>query len=409
MARWDGLWRNLHLATMAGDGLGVVEDGAIATVGERIAWIGPAAALPAGDAARTYDLGGAWVTPGLIDCHTHLVFGGDRAAEFELRLTGVPYAEIARRGGGIRSTVAATRAASDAELLASGRRRLEALRAGGVTTVEIKSGYGLDVATECRMLRIARRLGEDPGIDVVTSFLGAHALPAEFAHDRAAYLDLVTGPMLEAVVAERLADAVDGFGEGIAFTPAEIEQVFSAALRHGLPVKLHADQLSDQGGAALAARFKGLSADHLEHASAAGVAAMAAAGTVAVLLPGAFYTLKETTAPPVGLFRRHGVAMALATDANPGSSPLVSPLLALNMGCTLFGLTPTEALRGMTVHAATALGLGGDRGILEPGKRADLAIWRIGRPAELCYWLGQGLLEGLVKNGRPWPEPKESG
>ncbi|HET6469749.1 MAG TPA: imidazolonepropionase [Geminicoccaceae bacterium] len=401
MARWDSLWHNAHFATMADDGLGVVEHGAIAVAGGRIAWIGPAAALPEGEAAETHDLAGAWVTPGLVDCHTHLVFGGDRAAEFELRLTGVPYAEIARRGGGIRSTVAATRAASDDELLAAAERRLRALRAGGVTTVEIKSGYGLDVASECRMLRVARELGREPGVDVVTSFLGAHALPPEYADDRGGYVDLVRGPMLEAVAEEELADAVDGFCEGIAFSLEEMALVFEAARERGLPVKLHADQLSDLGGAALAARFGALSADHLEHTSEDGVRAMAEAGTVAVLLPGAFYVLKETRKPPVELFRDHGVPLAVATDANPGSSPVLSPLLALNMACTLFGLTPTEALRGMTVNGARALGLLPDRGTLEPGKRADLAVWRVARPAELCYWLGLDLLQLLVKDGRP--------
>jgi imidazolonepropionase len=366
----------------------------------RIAWVGPIKALPQGEAAETHDLDGAWITPGLIDCHTHLVFGGDRAAEFELRLQGVPYAEIARRGGGIRSTVTATRAASEEELFATARRRLRQLQTGGVTTVEIKSGYGLDVASECRMLRVARALGREPDVDVVTSFLGAHALPPEYAADRQGYVDLVRGPMIETVASEGLADAVDGFCEAIAFSPDEMALIFQAARARGLKVKLHADQLSDLGGAALAARFGALSADHLEYTSEAGVRAMAEAGTVAVLLPGAFYVLRETRKPPVELFRTHGVPLAVATDANPGSSPLLAPLLALNMACTLFGLTPTEALRGMTVNAARALGLAADRGTLEPGKRADLAVWRVGRPAELCYWLGLDLLALLVKDGR---------
>jgi imidazolonepropionase len=400
MARWDSLWRNAHLATMADEGLGVVEDGAIAVAHGRIAWVGPVAALPQGEAAETHDLDGAWITPGLIDCHTHLVFGGDRAAEFELRLQGVPYAEIARRGGGIRSTVTATRAASEEELLVTARRRLRQLQTGGVTTVEIKSGYGLDVASECRMLRVARALGQEPGVAVVTSFLGAHALPPEYATDRQGYVDLVRGPMIEAVASGGLADAVDGFCEGIAFSPDEMALVFQAARARGLKLKLHADQLSDLGGAALAARFGALSADHLEYTSEAGVRAMAEAGTVAVLLPGAFYVLRERRKPPVELFRAHGVPLAVATDANPGSSPLLSPLLTLNMACILFGLTPIEALRGMTVNGARALGLAADRGTLEPGKRADLAVWRVGRPAELCYWLGLDLLALLVKDGR---------
>jgi imidazolonepropionase len=397
---WDRLWLHAQLATMRPGNLpyGTVENGAIATEGERIVWLGSMAALPHREAREVVDLEGAWMTPGLIDCHTHLVFGGDRAGEFELRLQGVPYTEIARRGGGIRSTVAATRAASEAELMASAERRLEALQAGGVTTVEIKSGYGLDLESELRMLRVARALGRRPEIDVVTSFLGLHALPAEHAADRGAYLDLVNGPMLEAVAREGLADAVDAFCEKIAFTSEEVAELFTAARTLNLPVKLHADQLSDLGGAALAARFRALSADHVEHTSEAGVQAMAEAGTVAVLLPGAFYSLRETCRPPVELFRKHGVPMAVATDANPGTSPLLSPLLALNMACVLFGLTPEEALAGMTRVAARALGLA-DRGMLEVGMRADLAVWRIGRPAELCYWLGLDPLETLVKNG----------
>jgi imidazolonepropionase len=358
--------------------------------------------LPQREAGEIVDLGGAWVTPGLVDCHTHLVFGGDRAGEFELRLQGVPYAEIARRGGGIRATVAATRAASEAELLADAARRLAALQGGGVTTVEIKSGYGLELGSELRMLRVARALGRRPGIEVVTSFLGLHALPAEFADDRRSYLELVKGPMLAAAASEGLVDAVDAFCEGIAFSPAEVAELFAAARALGLPVKLHADQLSDSGGAALAARFKALSADHVEHTGEDGVRAMAEAGTVAVLLPGAFYSLRETRRPPVGLFRQHGVPMAVATDANPGTSPLLSPLLALNMACVLFGLTPEEALAGMTRVAALALGLD-DRGTLEVGRKADLAVWRIGRPAELSYWLGLNPLAMLVKGGQVVP------
>lgn len=398
---WDVLWRNVHLAPMrAGDSApyGMIQDAALAVEGGRIAWLGPLADLPRAEAREVFDLAGAWITPGLIDAHTHLVFAGDRANEFEQRLQGVAYAEIARAGGGIRATVAATRAASEAELLALAETRLAALQAGGVTTVEIKSGYGLDTATELKTLRVARALGRRPDIDVVTSFLGLHALPPEHAGDRGAFVDLVAGPMLQAVIAEGLADAVDAFCEGIAFAPDEVAAFFSAARAAGLPVKLHADQLSDLGGAALAARFGALSADHLEYTSEAGVRAMAEAGTVAVLLPGAFYILRETRRPPVGLFRAHRVPMAVATDANPGTSPLLSPLLALNMACVLFGLTPEEALAGMTRHAAQALGLD-DRGVLEVGRRADFAVWRIGRPAELCYWLGLNPLRMLVKDG----------
>lgn len=398
---WDLLLDNARLATMASGAVpyGAVEDAALAIRDGRIAWLGPRAQLPSRDAAQVRDLAGAWVTPGLIDCHTHLVFAGDRSDEFEARLEGVPYAEIARRGGGILATVRATRAAGEAELLEASERRLRRLQAGGVTTVEIKSGYGLDIATECRILRVARALGKRPGVEVVTTFLGAHALPPEHAHDRAAYVELVAGPMLEAVAAEGLADAVDAFCEGIAFTPEETARVFQAAKAHGLPVKLHADQLSDTDGGQLAARFGALSADHLEHANETSVYAMAAAGTVAVLLPGAFYVLRETKRPPVERFRAHGVPIAVATDANPGTSPLLSPLLTLNMACVLFGLTPEEALAGTTRNAARALGLR-DRGTLGPGLRADLAVWRVGRPAELVAWLGADPLELLVQDGR---------
>jgi imidazolonepropionase len=331
------------------------------------------------------------------------VFAGDRAGEFEQRLQGVSYEEIARRGGGIASTVRATRAAGASELEAGARPRLEALRAEGVTTLEIKSGYGLDRETEIRMLEVARALGRGPGIEVRTSYLGAHALPREHAADRAGYLDLVCETVLPEVAAGGLADAVDAFCEGIAFTPDEIARVFAAARDLGLPVKLHADQLSDLGGAALAARFGALSADHLEYASEAGVRAMAAAGTVAVLLPGAFYTLRETRLPPLDALRRHGVPIALASDCNPGSSPLTSLLAVLNLACTLFRLTPEEALAGVTRNAARALGLG-DRGTLAVGQRADLALWRIARPAELSYWLGLNPLQVVLQDGaRSYP------
>jgi imidazolonepropionase len=403
---WDTTLSNVHLATMTeGRGpYGTITRGALAVEDGRIAWLGAAADLPQGEAGTVIDGRRGWLTPGLIDCHTHLVFAGDRAGEFEQRLMGRSYEEIARAGGGIASTVAATRKATAEELETSARQRLETLRAEGVTTIEIKSGYGLDRDTEIRMLEVARKLGEAPGIEVRTSYLGAHALPREYADDRAGYLDLVCDRVLPEVRAAGLADAVDAFCEGIAFTPDEVARVFAAARHQGLPVKLHADQLSDLGGAALAASYGALSADHLEYASEAGVAAMAAAGTVAVLLPGAFYTLRETRLPPIEALRRHGVAIALATDCNPGSSPLTSLLAALNLACTLFRLTPEEALAGVTRNAARALGLA-DRGTLEVGKRADLALWRIARPAELSYWLGRSPLEVVLQDGRrSYPE-----
>jgi imidazolonepropionase len=404
---WDSLWVNARLATMATGGApyGAIEDGAVAVSEGRIAWVGRRAALPRDVAAETVDLDGAWLTPGLIDCHTHLVFGGDRAAELEERLTGVPYAEIARRGGGILSTVRATRATAEVDLLAQADRRLEALRSGGVTTVEIKSGYGLDLETERKMLLVARALGHRPDIDVVTSFLGLHAVPPGEEIGRAAYVEAVSGPMLDELVKERLVDAVDAFCEEIAFTREEVRRFFEAARARGLPLRLHADQLSDGGGAELAARLGALSADHLEYAGEQGVTAMARAGTVAVLLPGAFYVLGETRSPPVAAFRAAGVPMAVATDANPGSSPLLSPLLAMNMACILFRLSPEEALRGMTVHAARALGLG-DRGTLAVGKLADLAVWRVDRPAELAYCMGPSPLELLVQAGRVTARPE---
>lgn len=401
---WDTLYKGCHLATMAPgrEPYGVVRDAALAVLGGRIAWLGPLAALPEGAARTNIELDGAWLTPGLVECHTHLVFGGDRTVEFERRLAGTSYAEIAREGGGILATVRATRAASEAGLLEAALPRLACLKAQGVTTLEIKSGYGLDVETECRMLKVARALGHGRGVDVVTSFLGAHAIPPEYRSDRRGYVDLVRGPMLEAVIAQRLADAVDVFAETIAFTPEECRAVLQAARARGLPVKLHADQLEDGGGAALAAELGALSADHLEHASEAGVRAMAAAGTVAVLLPGAAYALRAERYPPVDMLRRHGVPMAVATDANPGSSPLLSPLLAMSMACVLFGLTAEEALAGTTCHAAKALGLA-DRGVLRVGARADLAAWRIQRPAALCYWLGADPLLFTVKDGRRVP------
>jgi imidazolonepropionase len=394
------VWQNTRLATMApgGPAYGAIDDGAIAVAGGRIAWIGKRHDLPTFDGAAVHDAEGCLITPGLIDCHTHLVFAGDRSGEFELRLCGASYEEIARQGGGIRSTVASTRAATAAELHAASLRRLKRLVAGGVTTVEIKSGYGLDLDTEMKMLRVARRLGAELPVTVCTSFLGAHAVPPEFEGRQSDYVDLVAGPMLARIAGEGLADAVDVFAERIAFTPEETARIFAAAGERGLPVKLHADQLSDQGGAALAARFGALSADHLEHASAAGVAAMAASGTVAVLLPAAFYFLRETRLPPIDLLRRQGVPIALASDCNPGSSPLLQPLLVLNMACTLFRMTPEEALAGMTRNAARALGLQ-DRGMLAPGLLADLALWEVDRPAELAYWIGAEPLRRVVKAG----------
>lgn len=400
--RADRIWRGARLATMAPGlpGLGIVERGAVAARDGRIVFAGPEADLPAGaDAPRVHDLGGRWVTPGLVDCHTHLVFGGDRAHEFELRLAGATYEEIARAGGGILSTVRATRAADEDALVASALRRLDDLIADGVTTVEVKSGYGLETGTELRMLRAARRLGRERRVRVATSFLGAHAFPPDA--DRAAYVDLVAGPMMDAVAAEGLADAVDAFCEGIAFSAAETERVFAAARRHGLPVKLHAEQLSQAGGARLAARFRALSADHLEWADEEDAAAMAAAGTVAVMLPGAFHVLRETRRPPVDAFRRAGVPMAVATDCNPGSSPLTSPVLATGLACTHFRMTVEEVLAGVTREAARALGLLGEAGTLEPGKRCDLAVWDVERLAELPYRMGRAPLAMRVFAGVP--------
>jgi len=401
--RVDRLWTNARLLTMAQPGQaggGAVEAGVVASADGRIVYAGPAAESPGFDAPERIDCAGRWITPGLIDCHTHLVFGGDRAAEFEMRLAGATYQEIAGAGGGIASTVRATRAASDNELLAAACGRLDRLIAEGATTVEVKSGYGLDTASELRMLRVARRLGTVRPVTIRTTFLGAHALPAEAGGDKQAYIDLVCGEMLPAVAHEGFADAVDGFCEGIAFSPAQIERVFATAAALGLPVKLHADQLSDLGGAALAARHKALSADHLEWTNEAGAAAMAAAGTVAVLLPGAYYVLRETKLPPVAALRRAGVRMAVSTDCNPGTSPMTSLLLAMNMAATLFGMTVAECLAGTTREAAQALGLGDETGTLEAGKWCDLAIWDIERPAELVYRLGFNPLHSRTWRGR---------
>ncbi|QEN90093.1 imidazolonepropionase [Labrys sp. KNU-23] len=384
------LWRNARLATLVGDDLGIVERGAVLAEGERIAFAGPESDLPASmrDKAETVDLEGRWITPGLIDCHTHLVFGGDRAHEFELRLKGASYEEIARAGGGIVSSVNATRAASDDQLLASALPRLDHLIAEGVTTVEVKSGYGLETRTELAMLRAARKLGQARKVNVSTTFLGAHALPIEAKGDKDAYIDLVCREMLPAVAAEGLADAVDGFCEGIAFLPEHISKVFDAARKAGLPVKLHADQLSNLHGAKLAADYGALSADHLEYTDEEGAAAMHAAGTVAVILPGAYYFIRETKQPPIATFRAHKVPMAVATDCNPGTSPLTSLLTTMNMAATLFRMTVDECIAGVTRNAAKALGKAGDIGTLEAGKQCDLAIWDIERPAELVYRLG---------------------
>jgi imidazolonepropionase len=389
--RFDRIWLNARLATVREDlpGLGVIEDGLIAARDGRLAFAGSRSDFPSGaDAAERIDCAGRWITPGLIDCHTHLVFGGNRAHEFELRLQGASYEEIARAGGGIVSTVAATRASSEAELVAGALPRLDALIGEGVTTLEIKSGYGLNTDTEMRQLSAARALGSDRPVTIRTTFLGAHALPPEAEGDKDRYIDLVCQDMLPTVAKAGLADAVDGFLEGIAFSGEQMTRVFRAAKVLGLPVKLHADQLSNLGGAALAAEFSALSADHLEHTDEAGVAAMARAGTVAVLLPGAFYFIRETRKPPIELFRAHGVNMALATDCNPGSSPLTSLLLAMNMGATLFRMTVAECLAGVTREGARALGVLDETGTLEAGKYCDLAIWNIDRPAELIYRIG---------------------
>jgi imidazolonepropionase len=400
---FDRIWHNARLATLQQDrtGLGEIEDGIIASRDGRIAFAGARADFsPDADATERIDCAGRWITPGLVDCHTHLVYAGNRAHEFELRLQGASYEQIARAGGGILSTVAATRTASEKDLVASALPRLDALIAEGVTTLEIKSGYGLDTATEIRQLSAARALASERQITVRTTFLGAHALPTEADGDKDAYIDKVCREMLPAVVNAKLADAVDAFMEGIAFSADQTARVFQAARALGLPVKLHADQLSDLGGAVLAARFSALSADHVEYASAAGAAAMAKAGTVAVLLPGAYYFIRETQKPPVELFRSHGVSIALATDCNPGSSPLTSLLLTMNMGATLFRLTVAECLAGVTREGARALGMLQETGTLEIGKWCDLAIWDVERPAELVYRMGFNPLQDRVWRGQ---------
>lgn len=401
--RCDRLWTNARLATMSPEvaaPYGAIEDGVVASRDGRIVYAGSRAEAPAFEAGETIDCEGRWITPGLIDCHTHLVYGGDRAHEFELRLQGASYEEIARAGGGILSSVKATRAASEEALFASADRRLAELIREGVTTVEIKSGYGLDIESEAKVLRVARRIGRERPVTVRTTLLGAHAVPPDYKGRSGDYAALVAGPMLDAVAAEGLADAVDVFCEGIAFSPEETRLVLAAAKAKGLAIKIHAEQLSNLGGAKLAAEMGALSADHLEHLDEDGVSAMAKAGTVAVVLPGAFYFLRETVKPPIALLREHGVPIALATDANPGTSPLTSPLTTLNMGCTLFRLTPEEALAGMTRNAALALGLQHQTGTLEASKACDLAIWEIERPAELAYRIGFNPLHARIRNGQ---------
>lgn len=401
--RFDRIWHNARLATMRANrpDLGEIDHGVIAARSGRIVYAGPEADFPAdADAVERIDCEERWITPGLVDCHTHLVYGGNRAHEFELRLKGASYEEIARAGGGIVSTVAATRKASEADLVAGALPRLDALIGEGATTVEIKSGYGLETETEMRQLAAARSIGRRRPVAIRTSFLGAHALPVEADGDKDRYIDLVCRQMLPAVARAGLADAVDAFMEGIAFSAEQTARVFEAAKALGLPVKLHADQLSNLGGAALAARFSALSADHLEHTDEAGAAAMAKAGTVAVLLPGAFYFIRETQKPPVEAFRKHGVPMALATDCNPGSSPLTSLLLTMNMGATLFRMNVAECLAGITREGARALGLHDETGTLEAGKWCDLAIWDIERPAELVYRIGFNPLHRRVWRGQ---------
>ncbi len=397
----DLLITGVHLATMAGsERYGAMRDAALGVVGGSIAWLGPMSALPRdAQAVRTLRGGGRWLTPGLIDCHTHLVYAGNRASEFEARLHGATYADIAHAGGGINATVGATRASTESALVGDSRARLAALADEGVTTVEIKSGYGLDTASEMKQLRAARRLAEALSVNVRTTLLAAHALPPEYTGRADDYVDYVCRETIPAVAAARLADAVDVFCETVAFTPAQTRTVFAAAHSHHLPVKLHADQLSDLDGAALAAQFGALSADHLEYANAGGVAALAQAGTIAVLLPGAFYTLRETQVPPIAALREHGVAMAVATDCNPGTSPVTSLLLMLNMACTLFRLTPEEAPAGAMRVAARALGLP-DRGTIAVGLRADLALWDVAGPEELAYRVGDNPCVGIVRNGR---------
>ena len=396
--QFDSIWLGGHVATMEAGQYHAIHDAAIGVKNGRIAWLGEASQLPEYQAQQSHDLQGAWVTPGLIDCHTHLVFGGNRAGEFEQRLNGVSYQQIAQQGGGIAASVRATREASEAELVASSRRRLLSLMQDGVTTVEIKSGYGLSLESELKMLRVATELENTLPITVKRTCLAAHAMPPEFA-DKDAYIDHLCEVVLPKVAALGMADAVDAFCEGIAFSVEQVERYFKVAQSLGLPVKLHAEQLSSLGGTRLAAAYKALSADHLEFMEEADVAAMAKSGTVAVLLPGAFYTLKETQLPPMDLLRQYGVKIAIATDANPGTSPALSLRLMMNMACTLFSMTPEEALAGATIHAATALGMDETHGSLALGKVADFICWDVESPGELCYWLGGNLVKQRVQQG----------
>jgi imidazolonepropionase len=396
----ETLWYNARLATLTGPGLGVVESGVVAAQGGRIVYAGPQADAPSLNAAKQIDCGGRWITPGLVDCHTHLVYAGDRAREFEMRLAGASYEEIAKAGGGIVSTVKATRAASQDALVAAALPRLDALIADGACTVEIKSGYGLSLGDEVKMLRAARALADKRKVRIVTTFLGAHALPPEANGDKDKYIDLVVNEMMPVVAREKLADAVDAFCEGIAFSPAQTRRVFEAARKHGLRVKLHADQLSNLHGAELAATFGALSADHLEHTDEAGIAAMAKSGTVAVLLPGAFYFLRETKQPPLDSIREHRVPIAIASDNNPGTSPLTSLLLTMNMAATCFRMTVEECISGVTREGARALGILNQTGTLEAGKDCDLAIWNIENLAELVYKMGYNPLHARVRNGQ---------
>ncbi|WP_366300836.1 imidazolonepropionase [Pseudomonas atacamensis] len=393
------LWQHCHVATMANGAYSIIEDAAIVTSGTLIEWIGLRTQLPSGEYPAVNDLQGAWVTPGLIDCHTHTVFGGNRSGEFEQRLQGVSYAEIAAQGGGIASTVRATREATEDELFASAAKRLKSLMRDGVTTVEMKSGYGLDLANERKLLRVIRRLAEELPISVRSTCLAAHALPPEYKDRADEYIDLVCEQMLPALAAEGLVDAVDAFCEYLAFSPEQVERVFVAAQQLGLPVKLHAEQLSSLHGSSLAARYKALSADHLEFMDEDDAIAMAAADTVAVLLPGAFYFLRETQLPPMDALRKHKVKIAIASDLNPGTSPALSLRLMLNMACTCFRMTPEEALAGATIHAAQALGMAQTHGSLEVGKVADFVAWDIERPADLAYWLGGDLDKRVVRHG----------
>ncbi|WP_394201596.1 imidazolonepropionase [Marinagarivorans algicola] len=396
----DSLWYGAHIATMKNGHYNIIEHGAIGVLAGLIVWVGPACELPSYLTATEHDLGGGWVTPGLIDCHTHLVFGGNRAGEFEQRLNGISYQDIAKQGGGIAASVKATRDASEADLFASARRRLRHLMSDGVTTVEIKSGYGLSLDSELKMLRVATALGNELAVTVKRTCLAAHAMPPEF-DDKDTYIHYLCDTLLPKVAALNMADAVDAFCEGIAFSPAQIQRYFKKAQALGLAVKIHAEQLSSLGGTRMAATFNALSADHIEFIEPADVEAIKLSGTAAVLLPGAFYTLKETQVPPIHLLRQHQIPMAIATDANPGTSPALSLRLMMNMGCTLFGLTPEEALAGTTLHAATALGISHSHGSLETGKVADFICWDVESPGELSYWLGGRLVKQRIQNGVP--------